>query len=85
MVALPHESCFLRPRGGDTWPFKANKAILAVAASILTAAYYLLRDEVPYRELGSQYFVSYDQQRTLLRLTRRIQELGYHVEISKAA
>jgi transposase len=62
-----------------------NKAILAVAASILTSTYYLLRDEVPYRELGSRYFASYDQQRTLLRLTRRIQELGYHVEISKAA
>jgi transposase len=62
-----------------------NKAILAVAASILTAAYYLLRDEVPYRELGSRYFASYDQQQTLRRLTRRIQELGYHVEISKAA
>jgi len=62
-----------------------NKAILAVAASILTSAYYLLHDEVPYRELGAQYFASFDQQRTLLRLTRRIQELGYHVEISKAA
>lgn len=62
-----------------------NKAILAVAASILTSTYYLLRDEVPYRELGSRYFASDDQQRTLLRLTRRIQELGYHVEISKAA
>jgi hypothetical protein len=56
-----------------------------VAASILTSAYYLLHDELPYRELGAQYFASFDQQRTLLRLTRRIQDLGYHVEISKAA
>ncbi len=24
VVALPHESCFLRPRGGDTWPFRVN-------------------------------------------------------------
>jgi transposase len=38
-----------------------NKAILAVAASILTSAYYLLHDEVPYRELGAQYFASFDQ------------------------
>jgi transposase len=29
-----------------------KKAIMAVAASILTAAYYLVRDPVPYRELG---------------------------------
>ncbi|MBV8134343.1 MAG: IS110 family transposase, partial [Deltaproteobacteria bacterium] len=29
-----------------------KKAILAVAASILTAAYYVLRDQVPYRDPG---------------------------------
>jgi hypothetical protein len=28
-----------------------KKAVLAVAASILTAAYYLLRNDVPYRDL----------------------------------
>jgi transposase len=30
----------------------AKKAIVAVAASMLTAAYYMLRDQVPYRDLG---------------------------------
>src|SRR5262249_30317042 len=29
-----------------------KKAILALAASLLTAAYYVLRDQVPYRDLG---------------------------------
>jgi hypothetical protein len=32
-----------------------KKAILAVAASILTAAYHILKDDVTYRELGSNY------------------------------
>ena len=33
-----------------------KKAILAVAASMLTDVYYMLRDRVPFRDLGDQYF-----------------------------
>jgi len=62
-----------------------KKAILAVAASILTAVYYLLRDHMPYRDLGSLYLARLDQERTAQRLLRRIKELGYEVEIRKAA
>ena len=62
-----------------------KKAILAVAASILTAAYYLQRDQVPYRDLGPLYFTRLDQDRTAQPLARRIQELGYEVQIRKAA
>jgi hypothetical protein len=62
-----------------------KKAILAVAASILTVAYYLLRDQVPYRYLGSLYFARLDRDRIAQRLARRIKELGYEVEIRKAA
>lgn len=62
-----------------------KKAVIAVAASILTAAYFLLRDQVPYRDLGPQYFARLDQDRTAQRLARRIRELGYDVEIRKAA
>ena len=40
----------------------AKKAILAVAASMLTAAYYMLRDGVEYRDLGPDHF---DRQRPL--------------------
>src|SRR5262245_8850956 len=62
-----------------------KKAILAVATSILTPAYYLLLDKVPYRDLGPLYFTRLDQDRTAQRLARRIQELGYEVQIRKAA
>lgn len=62
-----------------------QKAIIAVAASILTTVYYLLRDQVPYRDLGSRYFTRIDKDRTAQRLARRIKELGYEVEIRKAA
>jgi transposase len=62
-----------------------QKAIIAVAASILTTAYYLLRNQVPYRDLGAFYFARIDQERTAQRLARRIKELGYEVQIRKAA
>jgi transposase len=62
-----------------------KKAILAVAASILTSAYYIQRNQIPYRDLGPLYFARVDQDRTAKRLARRIRELGYEVEIRKAA
>jgi transposase len=61
------------------------KAVVAVAATILTAAYYILRDGVSYRELGPDHFVQRDRTRVAERLARRIRELGYEVTIKQAA
>ena len=61
------------------------KAVVAVAATILTAAYYILRDGVSYRELGPDHFVERDRSRVAHRLARRIQELGYEITIKRAA
>jgi transposase len=62
-----------------------KKAIMAVAASILTAVYYMLRDGVEYRDLGHDYFDRLDKTKTTTRLVRRLQELGYEVELKTAA
>ena len=62
-----------------------KKAIMAVAASMLTAAYYLVRDPVPYRELGPHYLLRLDHERAATRLTQRLRNLGYEVEIRKVA
>jgi transposase len=61
-----------------------QKAIIAVAAANLSIAYYVLRNQVPYRDLGAFYFTRADQERTAHRLARRIEELGYEVQIRKA-
>jgi hypothetical protein len=45
----------------------------------------VLRDQVLYRDLGPLYFARLDQDRTAQRLARRIKELGYEVQIRKAA
>jgi transposase len=56
-----------------------KKAILAVAASMLTAAYHMLRQDVPYKDLGPDYFESKDKERRAKRLLRRLKDLGVHV------
>lgn len=63
----------------------AKKAILAVAASMLTAAYYMLRDGVEYRDLGPLHFDRRDKAKTIRRLVRRLSDLGCDVEVKAHA
>jgi transposase len=62
-----------------------KKAIVAVAASMLTAAYFILRDNVPYRELTASHFDLRDRHRAVHRLVRRLENLGYKVSLQAAA
>lgn len=62
-----------------------KKAIIAVAASMLTAAYYMLRDGVEYRDAGSTFLTAHDKAETTKRLLRRLQKLGVDVEIKTQA
>jgi transposase len=63
----------------------SKKAIVAVAASILTALYYMIRDGAPYRDLGPSHFQQRDRSSTTRRLVSRLQQLGYDVKITDAA
>jgi transposase len=62
-----------------------RKAILAVAASMLTAAYYMLRDGVEYHDLGPDYFERRDRSKAIQRLVRRLENLGCAVQVTPAA
>jgi hypothetical protein len=57
----------------------AKKAILAVAASMLTAAYHMLRDGVEYIDLGADFLDRQDRTKTIRRLLKRLQDLGCDV------
>jgi transposase len=63
----------------------AKKAILAVAASMLTSAYHMLRDGTEYEDLGGDHFQRRDKAQVIHRLTRRIENLGFKVELRPAA
>lgn len=62
----------------------AKKAIVAVAASLLTAAYFILRDDVEYRDLGGRYFDAHNIARAATRLTKRLEALGFRVQLTAA-
>src|ERR1700676_4558511 len=61
-----------------------KKAIVAVAASMLTAAYFMLRDGVEYHDLGGRYFAERDKQQLTKSLLRRLRDLGVVVEVKAA-
>jgi len=71
----------LKARVGD------KKAIVAVAASILTAIYHMLRDATDHRDLGAGYLQhrAGDKQALAQRLARHIRALGYQVDLRVAA
>jgi transposase len=62
----------------------AKKAIIAVAASMLTAAWHMLRNGTPWHELGAAYFDRADAAKTTNRLIRRLQQMGYDVQLTPA-
>ena len=57
-----------------------KKAAIAVAASILTAVYHMLKDGTFYQELGADYLVKSDAATTVAKLARRIKDLGFDVQ-----
>jgi transposase len=61
------------------------KAIVAVAASILTSAYYILSRRQPYRDLGSAHFDRLDSTKRAQYLVKRLTDLGFQVDIRPAA
>jgi transposase len=62
-----------------------KKAVVAVAASILTSAYFILRDGVAYRDLGPDYLERRDPGTIARRLVKRIEALGFSVDLRPAA
>ena len=58
-----------------------NKAIVAVAASILTAIYHMLKDGTMYQDLGPNHFDQRNKDRQKNRLVQRLADLGYAVEL----
>jgi len=62
-----------------------KKAIGAVAASILTAAYHMLKDGTVYQDLGPDHFTQRSREVQARRFIRRLANLGYAVEITPLA
>ena len=63
----------------------AKKAVGAVAASILTAAYHMIANGTFYQDLGADHFERRTKPSHVKRLVAKLQNLGYEVEIKPLA
>jgi transposase len=55
----------------------APKAMTATARKIAVIFYHMVKERKPYRDLGEDYYVKQNQERTLKRLQRQAKSLGY--------
>jgi transposase len=62
-----------------------KKAICAVAASMLTDIYHMLKDGTDYQDLGADHFDRRSKQSKTNRLVKQLASLGYHVQIKPLA
>jgi transposase len=62
-----------------------QKAICAVAASILTAIYHILKDGTEHHDLGANYFDRRPAAINVSRLVARLKKLGFTVQLQPIA
>lgn len=60
----------------------ANRATVAVAHSMLIAIYYMLKDNVPFKDLGSDYYTKFNTEAKAKYYMKKLQELGVPVPVS---
>jgi transposase len=61
-----------------------RKAVIAVAASMLTSAYHMLKNDVDYIDLGRNHLEQQNKTAVAARLVKRLKELGFEVEVAPA-
>ena len=62
-----------------------QRAIIAVAHSLLVAVYYILRDQVAYHDLGADHFDRLSPEQLTKHYVRRLEQLGHTVQLDAAA
>jgi transposase len=62
-----------------------KRALIAVAHSMLTVIYHMLRYGTAYKDLGGGYFDKLNSQRLVPYFVRRIKDLGYEVTLQSQA
>jgi transposase len=62
-----------------------KRAAVAVGRTILIAAYHILKEEVEYQDLGGDYFVRRDAEKTKRRLIKQLEQFGYQIELKPLA
>lgn len=62
-----------------------NRAAVAVAHSILTIAYYIIKRKQPYKELGPTYYEERKRDTVIKQSIKKLESLGYKVTVESVA
>jgi len=62
-----------------------KRALIAVGHKILIMAYHILKNGVPYKELGKHYLIHRREDKIVKSHVKRLQDIGYEVELKKVA
>lgn len=60
-----------------------KRAIVALAHTILVIIYHMIKNRIPYRELGNTHFDKMDKDKLAKRMVKRLKKLGYNVQVTK--
>lgn len=61
-----------------------NRATVAVAHSMLIAIYHILKDDVPFKDLGTDYYTKFNTEAKARYYMRKLQDLGMSIPVSLA-
>lgn len=61
-----------------------KRALIAIAHSMLVAIYHILKDLQPYKDLGSNYYTSLNEEKIKKRNIKSLENLGYEVTLQKS-
>ena len=58
-----------------------KRALIAIAHTMLTAIYHMLKEKVPFCDLGADYYSVINQEKIIKRNLRSLEKLGVDVII----
>ena len=61
-----------------------NRAKMAVAHSLLIAIYYIIRDRVPFHDLGEDYYNRFNTENKIKMYIKKLEDLGVSVNVEAA-
>ena len=60
-----------------------KRALIAVGHKILIASYFILRDKVPYKELGEEFLQDKKKDKQVNYYLNQLKGLGFELELTK--
>jgi transposase len=81
-AATRTKNTYLRSKYESLVPRRGKKkALIAIGHKLLVAAYFILRDNMPYKELGHDYLLQKRQTNQVNNYLHKLKELGVEVEL----